>query len=242
MMNLVIDIGNSRLKYALFSNSDCLCNGLGEGELFALMDRLNEENYTIFLSASGEISQVFLQRIRHYNREVTLFSRDMSLPIVIDYDTPNTLGLDRIANCVGALTVCAMSRSILVIDVGSAITYNYIEGGNRFVGGNISIGVGMRFKALNHFTAHLPLLGTEHHVESIGRSTETAIAAGVVEGVGHEIKGVIAGYIAEHPQGEVIITGGGYEDIVKLFKKEVRYIKNLGMIGLNAIYRFNFYN
>lgn len=238
-MNLIIDIGNSRLKYGYFDQHMLIAEGVGSNSLFEFMDLTKTNDYVLFISASGTVKEEFTNRLMQYEKQITWINREMIWPIRIDYKTPHTLGYDRIANCVGAMELLPDCSEILVIDIGSAITYNYIVDSNKFIGGNISLGVGMRFKALHYFTANLPLLEPQKEYASIGQSTNEAIIAGVLEGITFEIEGVIDSFIHKYPCGKILFTGGGYSTLFANLHIVHRYERNIGLIGLNKIYNFN---
>lgn len=236
-MNLIIDIGNSRLKYGCFDHQRRLTAvGCGEESLFELLETIKDEKCDLFISASGELKESFLNQLSAYDKSITMIHRGMHWPIRIDYQTPYTLGYDRIANCVGAIRIADDSSDVLIIDIGSAITYNYVIDTNNFVGGNISLGVGMRFRALYEFTAHLPLLEPIPEYAPIGQSTNEAIIAGVMEGICYELEGVVRAFYRNHPAGKVIVTGGGYEVLRSHLHFIHHYESHLGLIGLNEIF------
>jgi type III pantothenate kinase len=128
-------------------------------------------------------------------------------PVSIQYHTPHALGKDRLAAAVGA-TYLQPGKNILIIDAGTAITYELIEVPGVYLGGNISPGMTTRFKALNRFTSKLPLVQEEEEIPLIGYNTQTAIQAGVVHGIVYEMDGYIHNLRQKYPDLLVFLTGG----------------------------------
>ncbi len=161
-----------------------------------------------------------------------------SIPIVNAYHTPATLGPDRLAAAIGAHAKCP-DTDILVIDMGTAITYDYVSRDGTYLGGNIAPGIDMRFKALHDYTAKLPLVSKDGELSYIGTTTETAIRAGVILGVKYEIEGYIREFMSKSGNVSVFLTGGSalhFEDSIKrcIFADEF-----LVHEGLYAIYQHN---
>lgn len=148
-----------------------------------------------------------------------------------------TLGFDRIAICTAARRIYPAGR-LLVIDTGTAFTYNYVENG-VFLGGNISPGLEMRFRALHAFTEKLPYVEARGTCTDCGRDTEEAIRNGVVNGMVFEVKGYIDDFFRYTSEGQVVITGGSLCLLEKLQGERIHFEESLGMIGLNDILEFN---
>jgi type III pantothenate kinase len=177
-----------------------------------------------FLSANSD----FFIKLDHHTK----------LPIENLYETPETLGKDRVAAAVGANELFP-DRNLLVIDAGSAITYDLVSEKNQFLGGNISPGLEMRFKALNQFTGKLPLVNYSDEYQDIGRNTTEAIRAGVQNGILYEIAQTIDLFNRNYQNLQIIMTGGDS----KFFDKKLNYSIfvhfNLTLIGLNRILEHN---
>lgn len=158
-MNLIVDIGNTRTKYAVFDEGDWVECGLGLPEVYDLATtyRKSGKEVNLILSSTGAISAEVRERLREVSTFFCEVSSEIPLPIRLGYDTPKTLGVDRIAGCVGGAFLFP-GRELLVIDSGTAITYDFVSADGEFRGGNISPGLGIRFRALNEFTASLPLV------------------------------------------------------------------------------------
>lgn len=238
-MNLVVDVGNTRLKYAFFSKGKGMGKGLGELSLFRETAKLKEagESLAIFLSGSGKIGEELRSGLRCMADFWLEASADIPLPLKIGYTTPETLGFDRVAICTAAYLLFP-DKDLLVIDTGTAFTYNYVEKG-FFLGGNISPGVEMRFKALNIFTEKLPYVESEGIFGEYGGNTVEAIRSGVLNGLFFEVQGYITEFYRSHPQGQVLLTGGSCLFFKEKFGETIYFHEELGVKGLNEILEFN---
>ncbi len=239
-MNLVIDIGNTVAKLALF-----------EGD--TPVEVIHTSNHTLealpTICSKGKIEEAIVASVIDLTPEararlealtVPLLWLDGLTPVPVEnlYETPRTLGADRLAAVVGAVTRFP-GRDILVIDAGTCITYEFIDAAGRYHGGNISPGVEMRFKALHGFTDRLPLVPREGRRLPLGKDTESAIREGVMQGVAYEIKGYVTTMRHKYPKLLVFLTGG--EDIS--FETNVKIgifaDKFLVLAGLNTILNYN---
>ncbi len=160
------------------------------------------------------------------------------LPVINLYDTPETLGYDRMAAVVGANEQFP-GRDILVIDAGTCITYEFIDANGCYHGGNISPGLQMRFKALHQFTGRLPLVDADGCRPFIGRNTETAIRSGVLKGIEYEIVGYIEAMRHKYPQLLVFLTGGDEFSFETNIKSIIFADRFLVLKGLNRILDYN---
>lgn len=158
------------------------------------------------------------------------------LPIKIDYSTPKTLGVDRVAAAVGASALCP-GKEVLIADIGTAATYDVLSAEGHFIGGNISPGVGMRLRALNRFTARLPLIDSKGETPVFGNSTETALRAGAINGVVAEL---LYYHSMLSPGASLLMTGGWASDIVRFIPQlKPQIVPMLVCIGLNRILSYN---
>jgi type III pantothenate kinase len=243
-MNLIIDIGNTRTKLAFFEKNDLVEKAIWDAiTLDALSTKLKGQNIEgIIMSVSGQDTE----GVDNWLKENFFFiklNHDTPLPIVNAYDTPQTLGKDRLASAVAAHFLFP-KKTCLVIDGGTALTYNLLSNKGSFIGGNIAPGLTMRFKALHHFTAKLPLV--EQNTEGvfrgddendmIGKNTHQAILNGVQLGILSEIEGFINRFTQKNKALQVILTGGDglfLKDSLQI--KDITYEPNLVLIGLNQI-------
>jgi len=168
---------------------------------------------------------------------VHLLSYRSKLPFVIDYETPETLGTDRIAGVAGAFSIFPKSE-LLVIDAGTAITYDFLSEG-IYRGGNISPGFNLRFKALHSFTGKLPLVSLTGNFTRPGRNTADAILAGVITGVTYEINEYIRTFEKKNTDFKIILTGGDSGFLKDKIKYQFTYMPDIVIDGLNYILEYN---
>jgi type III pantothenate kinase len=240
-MNLIIDNGNSCTKVAVFNNNelveDMRFEQFSPEVAQSILQKYSDIQFGIEASVgeSNPGSTAFLQK--HLKKFISL-NPETKLPIENGYDTKDTLGADRIAAAVAANHFFPQSL-VLVIDAGSAITFEFIGAQGKYLGGNIAPGLAMRFKALHEFTAHLPLLDASREYKSPGNNTSSAIVAGVVQGMLHEIEGYITNCRIRHTEFKVIITGGDANFFAEKLNCSIFVNPNLVLVGLNQILEFN---
>jgi type III pantothenate kinase len=243
-MNVIIDIGNTRTKIALFQKNTVIEKAIWEhltlDELSAWLQRHPVKN--IILTASGQITEGVVQFLQKHYFFIQLDHTTL-LPIVNDYGTPQTLGKDRLAAAVAA-NFLFPNKNCLYLDSGTCITYNFIDAKGHFKGGNIAPGLNMRLKAMHHFTAKLPLIVKNREGISIsdlvGKTTEQAMLNGAHIGLISEVEGFIQRFKKTYGSIKVILTGGDgaflYQNIGY---KQVIYEPDLVLIGLNQILNYN---
>lgn len=238
-MNLIVDSGNSSTKIAVMENDTVVrewrFDRFGQGDADAVIAEYAPSR-AIVASTSGDEERICAMlegRVDYLLRMSPL----TPVPIGIDYDTPATLGADRIAAAVGAVEVYG-AEDMLIIDMGTAITVDLVEGG-VFRGGNISLGVGSRFRALHDYTAHLPQCGVAEMCGSLGRSTRAAIEQGVMRGVLYEIKGYADEFLRKNPRIRIIFCGGDAKCFVNRIKNAIFANCYMMYIGLNRILEYN---
>ncbi len=234
-MHLVIDIGNSRGKLALFQDQEILEHATWkEGEEFDLRSFLeNERPEATGISSVRKELPSFIQKAAHLTGEPLLLRPDTPTPVRIDLEDPNTLGPDRLANAVGAYTLFPDS-TVLVIDMGTCITYEIVENGT-LIGGAIAPGVSMRAEAMHRSTGRLPFVELGERPERIEKDTKGALRSGIHYGVLDEIKARIHSFESDHPRGAVVLTGGDLSLVGKELKKGIFADPFLTLRGLNAI-------
>jgi len=240
-MNLVIDIGNSRIKLALFSERDLMFN--------VPLDELKPEHIQVLLNEHHDLNNAIISSVREYPFELKTFLQhsfknfielDANTPVPISncYETPETLGKDRLAAAVGATEIFP-GKNVLVIDAGTAITYEIVTAKNEYLGGNISPGLSTRFKALHQFTGKLPLLQPADEFAVLGTNTQSAVLAGVQVGLLFEVQQYIEYFNTIYENLEIIITGGDAKFFDKKLKNSIFVHFNLTLIGLNRILEYN---
>ncbi|GAA4977949.1 type III pantothenate kinase [Algibacter aquimarinus] len=240
-MNLIIDVGNSLVKLAVFKNDKIKHKETVEIDLVLEHIFLLKKKYKLIdkliISSVGKFKEKDLSIIEESFNSLILNSKT-KLPFDNLYKTPKTLGVDRIA-LVSASVNEFPENNVLIIDAGTCITFDFITDENKYLGGAISPGLRMRYRALNNLTANLPLLDTEIPDDITGNSTEQSIHSGVVNGTLKEIDGVIKEYEQKYSDLTVILTGGDAKFLSKQLKSSIFANSNFLLEGLNYILQFN---
>jgi|SRR5690554_45083 len=239
-MNLIVDVGNSLIKVAVFKESQLLHKAtLIKSEFKTALEGINDTFAisNIALSKVAELPEKFRLKLE---KIATVFeiSHTIKLPFNNLYATPQTLGLDRIA-LVSAAAKLYANKNVLVIDAGTCVTYDFINKSNQYLGGAISPGVTMRYRAMNKFTDKLPLLDPNLPKTFVGNSTATSIHSGVVFGTCSEIDGTIARYRQVYEDLTVILTGGDAQFLQENLKNGIFANSNFLLVGLNYLLEFN---
>jgi type III pantothenate kinase len=238
-MNLIVDIGNSSTKLAVYNDgikkSVARIKDLSCAELEKELSGIKIEK--AILSSVRKLPQIILELLFSNIKYVHILSHESKLPFTLEYETPATLGTDRIAAAAGAYNLFHGS-DILIIDAGSALTFDFLSG-NCFKGGNISPGLAMRFKALNKFTDKLPLVSISDNYAFPGRNTNDAIAAGVITGVTYEINEYIRTFENKQTDFKTILTGGDSEFLKDKINYHIAYMPDIVIDGLNYILEYN---
>ena len=239
MANLIVDEGNTLCKIAVLDKSEVLCEASAPEFEMAQVAELIERyavDKAVVASTRGGAEQI-CEKLRSKIARVLHFNATAEVPIEVEYASRQTLGADRIAVAVGV--VCEMGiENALIVDMGSAITYDVIENG-AFKGGNISLGVAMRFRALHEFTASLPLCKAVEPNGAFGSTTQEAIEQGVMQGVLHEIEGYVERVSAKNEKKSIIFCGGDAESFVNRIKNAIFAPRKLMFTGLNRILEYN---
>jgi type III pantothenate kinase len=239
-MNLVIDIGNTHTKVAWYENGKLIENFRYKNTEPLNYSGLAQKHAAemAILSAVGQTKITLIKKALKGCRKTIILNHQTSIPLLIKYKTPKTLGYDRIAAAAGARCIFP-GRNVLVIDTGTAITIDFITSNGEYAGGNISPGLITRFKALNTFTAKLPLVEKDNDFPAFGSDTRTAIVAGVQEGIIFELNGYIDKFVNQYPDCEFIITGGDAGFFVPKLKRPIFAEPDLVLTGLNFILDYN---
>lgn len=240
ILNLVIDIGNTTVKVALFDR-DGMAETLVESN--CSLDFLKPfcAKYSVkrgIIATVVDLDETLRAQLASLPFPLLWLDNKTPLPVINLYETPETLGYDRIAAVVGANGEYP-DNDLLVIDAGTCITYEFIDAQGRYHGGNISPGMQMRFKALHQFTGRLPLVVPEGRKPAMGNDTETAIRAGVLKGMEYEIAGYIAAMKYKYPELLVFLTGGDEFSFDTSVKSIIFADRFLVLKGLNRILNYN---
>ncbi len=240
-MNLVIDIGNTRTKAAVFNDAEMIEDYSHDGSAIDLarmvMDKYPGIQHAI-VSSVNEPDPVFITFISKKVKKLIEVDSTTPVPIKNLYQTPGTLGKDRLAALVGAYTIFPDSN-VLIIDAGSAITYDFLGSNKEYTGGNISPGLEMRFKALNQYTRRLPKVHSKEIFPVMGFDTESAIVSGVTSGIIFEMESYIRIFSRKYKDLKIILAGGDANFFVKKLKRTIFVVPNLILIGLNHILQYN---
>ena len=240
-MNLVIDIGNTLTKVALFDKNEITekrvyNDSQSDQLLYYVKNNINAEG--IIISSVSEYKPSLKNLIRE-NQNFIELDEFTPIPATNKYITPASLGKDRLAAAIGG-KLFYTDKNLLVIGAGTCITYDFITSDNIYLGGGISPGLYMRFKALNIFTSGLPLLEINEHFDKlIGQTTEESILSGVLNGVVAEIEGIAMQYKALYPNFKAILTGGDYNFLENRLKNRIFAVSDLVLTGLNLILEYN---
>lgn len=240
-MNLVIDIGNTRAKIAVFKKNKMLSLQTIEKISVAKIRKISLRYPQIQSSIISTVIKPHPDVIKYLKNRHPLFinlNSSISLPIKIKYKTPHTLGNDRIANAVAA-SCSYPHKNVLVIDAGSCLKFDFTDEKKNYLGGAISPGLNMRYKALHHFTQQLPLIKPARKIPFTGTTTSGSILSGVQNGMFLEIKGMIKYYEATFGNLVVILTGGDAEFFANQVKSSIFAAPNFTLSGLNEILNHN---
>lgn len=241
-MNLILDFGNTRVKAATY-NQGSMVEQVAytyeySNQLFEWINNRMPYSAVIVSSVKDLTTTTTHQILQLLPAKPLIFSNNTPIPIVNSYLTPETLGNDRLAAAVAAHHSYPNSN-VLVIDVGTAITYDLTTLQGEFLGGNISPGVSLRLKALHRFTDKLPLVEANFSPPIMGKNTTEAIQCGVFQGILAEIEGIISKLTTDLGSLAVILTGGDAIYFVEKLKNPIFVNLNLVFDGLNLILEFN---
>lgn len=234
--SFAIDVGNSSIKVGQFYKSQ-LINDWVLDDLHQVANLVNQSTSKriIVCSVASDVTHLMA-----YLKADEIITLDSSTPIPFEnhYKTKNTLGVDRIAALAGAEFI-NNGKNNLVIDVGSCITYDFLDENNKYHGGSISPGIDLRFKAMNDYTKRLPRITSYEVGDLIGQTTEQAMVSGVIHGISAEIDGIISRYKAKWPDLEVIMCGRATNSFESNLKATIFASPKLVLIGLNRILEYN---
>jgi len=242
-MNLIIDIGNTTTKVVFFEKDKIVISRkykrLKLHFLESLIKQYDIENQ-IEAVIMSTVSYMPDDVIRYLKKRYFFIFFDDKTPIPIKnlYETPETLGNDRLASAVAA-NFLYPDQNVLCIDIGTCIKYDFVNKNNQYCGGAISPGFNIRFNALNTFTEKLPLIESKKVNYLIGKSTEESILSGVINGTALEINGMIIKYKNNYPDLKVVLSGGDMKYFDKELKISIFAVSNIVTLGLNIVLEFN---
>jgi type III pantothenate kinase len=242
-MNLIIDVGNTRVKVALFKGDSIFDTYQFAKSKIAkkIKDIVEKHDVTNgIISSVASISEKEFKKIEQLVPLLRL-NHESRVPFKNEYATPITLGVDRIA-LASASVFKFPNKNVLVIDAGTCITYDFIDKKGVYYGGAIAPGIEMRYKSLYTFTDKLPLLDVTDPKQLTGNSTEESIHSGIVNGILSEIEGVIDRYKEKNKELTVVLTGGDTNFLAKRLKNSIFANPNFLLEGLNNILNYNLKN
>jgi len=240
-MLLTIDVGNTRIKAAVFEHSKAVAYFV-----FTKEELLNQVHF--ILNKFQKIENLVIASVGTVEKELFLSLKDTvkihfithenKFPFTNLYTTPTTLGIDRMVLALGAV-IKYPRQNRLVIDAGTCITYDFIDKNDAYLGGAISPGIRLRYESLNHYTAKLPLLTKAKPENFIGNSTEQSIHSGVVNGVALEIDGFVEFYKIQYAKFIIILTGGDADFLAVQLKNTIFANSNFLLESLNQTFQYN---
>lgn len=237
-MNLIVDIGNSTSKAAVFDGVTMVTRrrlGSHLADDLAMLASAYPIKACAWASVGPPHPEVGAL-LSQLDRDALAITGSTATPLTLDYQSPATLGADRLAAAVGAATL-RPATDLLIIDAGTCITYDYVTAAGHYLGGNISPGLGMRLRALQQQTARLPLISADGPQPEVGYDTTTAIRAGVIGGMIYEIAGYARAFREAHPHGHLYLTGGNAQRFAAHIDAEL--CDSLVETGINQILLHN---
>ncbi|RLD80061.1 MAG: pantothenate kinase [Bacteroidetes bacterium] len=239
-MNLVIDVGNTLVKIAIFDRQKIIHHTSYSDIQLGEIDKMLELFPDIDACIIGSVRTLPESFTEEISKKVSLYilGPESKLPVGHQYKTFDTLGADRIAGVVAANHIYP-GKNILLIETGTCITYDFIDDKGIYQGGGISPGIHLRMTALHNFTDKLPLVEPVGNPALIGNTTEGSIQSGVINGVKAEVWGIIALYERDYENLIIILSGGNLDYFDKNLKNNIFAVPNIVLTGLNIIFEFN---
>ena len=238
-MILAIDVGNTRIKCAQFEQNRVL-------KSFVFYKKDFKENIENILNSNPNITILIVASVgtiekddflAYENRvKIHFISNKTTFPLENLYQTPETLGIDRLVLATGAV-IAFPSQNRLVIDAGTCVTYDFINDKNQYLGGAISPGIRLRYESLHNYTAKLPLLSLQEPENFIGNSTRNCIHSGIINGITNEIDGFIDQYKQQYSNFIIILTGGDSDFLAKRLKNTIFANPNFLLESLNQTFQ-----
>jgi type III pantothenate kinase len=239
-MILAVDVGNTRIKAAVFEGDILVDN-------FVFVRKELQKNIQNILKKYKKIADLVVSSVGDVEKQsflefendlkVHFISREDPFPFVNCYSTPKTLGIDRMVLAAGA-TIQFPNQNRLVIDAGTCVTFDFIDDNNNYLGGAITPGLRLRYESLHDYTAKLPLLTLDNPKGLIGKSTSESIHSGVVNGLVYEIDGFIDEYSARYSNFIIILTGGDTDFLAKRLKNTIFANSNFLLESLNQTFQY----
>jgi type III pantothenate kinase len=238
-LNLALDIGNSFLKAGIFKNNNLINYYEFNREYYSNIKSILDKT-PITHSIASNVSESNNKLIELLSNKTNLikFNSSLKVPFKNCYQTKNTLGKDRIA-LVSNASKEYPKENVLLIDLGSCITFDFLNSKNEYLGGSISPGLSMRYKSLNSYTANLPLINPKEIDYFIGRNTEDSIHSGIINGIVGELNSAIDKYKSQFKEIRIILTGGDSKFLFNRIKNSIFANSNFLILGLNFLIELN---
>ncbi len=243
-MILTIDVGNTRIKSAVFENNTLV-------EVFVFSNQDCEKFIKNILVKFDKITNLVVASVGKLQKEsfeafsdqvkIHFITRENNFPFQNNYSTPQTLGIDRMVLAAGAV-LRFPKQNRLVIDAGTCITYDFIDENNNYLGGAISPGIRLRYESMHNYTAKLPLLTIEEPKSMIGNTTQQAMHSGVINGLTYEIDGYINALKDKNENFIIILTGGDSIFLAKRLKNTIFANSNFLLESLSNLYQYQIKN
>ena len=239
-MNLAVDIGNTRTKFALLQNGVDLTVEVIPADLtMEIIQKIKDQKITQgIISSVQHASKTTVWKDTFPQINWIELSHKTPVPFKSQYKTPQTLGLDRIALAAAAVNQYE-GNNALIIDAGTCVTYDLVTSEKMYLGGAISPGLQMRLKAMHHFTARLPEVKIRNNVNLIGENTDECLLSGALNGLAAEIDGIINRYQMQFQDLQVVLTGGDMKILASLLKNNIFARPNFLLEGLHVILASN---
>lgn len=243
-MILAVDVGNTRIKAAVFEDSILVENFVFvKNELQKNIQNILKKYKKITDLVVSSVGDVEKQSFLEFENDVKVYfiSQEDPFPFVNCYSTPKTLGIDRMVLAAGA-TLQYPNQNRLVIDAGTCVTFDFIDENDNYLGGAIAPGLRLRYESLHNYTAKLPLLTVENPKDIIGKSTSESIHSGVVNGLVYEIDSFIDEYRARYSNFIIILTGGDTDFLAKRLKNTIFANSNFLLDSLSQTFQYKIKN
>jgi type III pantothenate kinase len=244
IMILTVDVGNTRIKAAVFEGDILLDHVVfTKKELQKNIENILKKFKNITHLVVASVGDIEKESFLVFNNEIIVHfvTHNDPFPFVNEYETPQTLGIDRMVLATGA-TLQFPAQNRLVIDAGTCVTYDFIDENNVYLGGAISPGLRLRYESLHNYTSKLPLLQLENPKQFIGRSTSQSIHSGIVNALVYEIDGFIDEYQGLFSNFIIILTGGDTEFLAKRLKNTIFANSNFLIESLNQTFQYKINN
>ena len=240
-MLLAIDVGNTKVKAAVFENNTLLSKEIFAPNQFKeTIDTILKKYPLIKNMIVASVGKIEKDDFLYFQNKVKVqfISNNDKFPFQNLYTTPNTLGIDRLVLAAGAVLKYP-KQNRLIIDAGTCVTYDFVDENDNYLGGAISPGIRLRYESLHNYTANLPLLNREEPANTIGNATNQSIHSGVINGLTLEIDGFISTYSNNYKNFIIILTGGDSDFLDKRLKNNIFANQNFLLESLNQLFQYN---